>query len=336
MKKTNLNNGNDLSKALYIAKAFAVVSIVLAHTSYDCISNEYIKAFLSIYKLIGVYIFFIISGYFYNKDKYRNVWELLKDKAIKICVPWAIFGTVIYGITMFFNKGLNISFLGYINHMLGNGTYLYFLTMLLLSYVIMYFLPKRQEYILIAINVISILLTSLGIFPQVVDTTKLAFSYLNPYLNIMNWIGIFAIGVLIRRNNWLEGIKHFLKEKVMLISISYVVICLIFCLIKLNITYWNLLSLVIGIVSFVAILAISLILSNVNLLVDIGKKSFFIYQIHALFVSIFRNILIDSNVFAILRPIIIVLTIYFVAVLGQRLAKLLKLENIYNMLLGIR
>lgn len=336
MKKINIGMQNNLSNALYIAKAFAVVSIVLAHTSYESISSDYIKAFLSIYKLIGVYIFFIISGYFYNKDKYKNIWELLKDKAVKIGIPWITFGTIIYGITLFLNNDMKISCIGYINHILGNGTYLYFLTMLMLSYVLMYFIPKKQEYILIAVNIVSILLTSLGVLPQVVNTTKLAFCYFNPYLNVMNWIGVFAIGVLIRRKNFLEIIKTFLKDKVILISISYAILFAILCLFKLNISYWNLLSLIIGVLSFVAVLSISLRLSNINWLVDIGKKSFFIYQIHALFVSIFRNILANSNVFAILRALVIVLTIYFIAILGQRIARFIKLEKIYNMLLGIR
>ena len=67
------------SDTLYIMKFFAVISIVFAHTPIANLEIDYLRCFLSNFKCIGVYIFFILAGYFFNYKKYKSVFELLKS-----------------------------------------------------------------------------------------------------------------------------------------------------------------------------------------------------------------------------------------------------------------
>ena len=153
----------------------------------------------------------------------------------------------------------------------------------------------------------------------------------------MNWIGIFCIGMLIRKYDLLEKYKEILENKISIVTLIYIIIYVVMCLLKINYTYWNPLAMIIGIISFIEFFTISLKLTKYNILIDIGKKSFFIYLIHLLFLGvIFNNIFRESIIFAIVRPIITVLTIYIIAIIGKKIAKILKLEKIYETILGIR
>ena len=246
-------------------------------------------------------------------------------------------GSISFFWTIRYNE-FSFDVLGFINYLLGNGSYLYYLTILMLCYILIYFLPPKDKiyYILIGINIVSVLLTSFNILPKEVYKNKMIFTYLNPYLNILNWIGIFAIGVLIKRHNLLEKMQERLEKNWILILLAIAIIGIILILCKQTTSYWNLLTILIGIIGFVAVITISLKLTKINLLVDIGKKSFHIYLIHLLFLEKLNQIYTANSIFAIIRPVITVLIIYMLVLLGQKIAKLLNIERIYNIVLGVR
>lgn len=127
-----------------------------------------------------------------------------------------------------------------------------------------------------------------------------------------------------------------LEKNWILILLAIAIIGIILILCKQTTSYWNLLTILIGIIGFVAVITISLKLTKINLLVDIGKRSFHMYLIHLLFLEKLNQIYTANNIFAIIRPVITVLIIYMLVLLGQKIAKLLKIERIYNTVLGVR
>lgn len=145
------------SDVLYIMKFFAVISIVFAHSLIANVSNDFLRSFLSIFKCVGVYIFLILSGYFFNYRKYKNLFELLISKLINIVIPWFFCGLLVY-FSRFISQPFKLDFFEIGNWLLGNGSYLYFLTMLFLIYVIIYLFPKKDiyYYLFIGFTLISI------------------------------------------------------------------------------------------------------------------------------------------------------------------------------------
>ena len=45
---------------------------------------------------MGVIVFIIISGYYFNPSKYKTLRVFLKSKITTIIIPWMIIGTVVF------------------------------------------------------------------------------------------------------------------------------------------------------------------------------------------------------------------------------------------------
>lgn len=320
-----------ISQTMYLLKFFAIFSIILAHTRCEDIENDYIRVTLSIIKALGVYIFFIISGYYFKPEKYKNFFNLLKDKVIKICIPWFISGAIVYVVIF-----KTIKFYCYtkeiINFILGNGSYLYYMTVLLISYIIVYLLPKRKVtyIILIIINFIVIILLNVNILPKEVDNTKFIFTYLNPYLNILNWIGVFSIGILI--NKYLKLWKWSKKELIISNIVFFVIIGYII-ITKNELSYWKTITLILGILNFIIMFNATTKIKS-KLLMDIGKKSYSIYLWH-LPIVVKISYIIDAK-YSIIIPIFTIAILYMIIKIGEIIAKKIKIYKIYNILVGNR
>lgn len=318
------------SNALYVMKAFAVISIVLSYSNIADIGNIYLRSFLSIYKPVGVYIFLILAGYFFNYKKYPDLKSLLLDKTKKICIPWLACGLLTY-FSNFMLKPVYFNLTEIINWLLGNGTYLYYLTMLMLIYIVIYLLPKNQKvyYTLILLNLISILLTHLNIFPTIVDSQKLAFTYFNPYLNVFNWIGIFSFGLCLKNIDLFE-IKI---NKKILLSLSALLI-LIITVFKIDANYWNIITPLISTIIVFLIFEISKLISNLKILIDIGKKTFSIYLLHLPIIAFFCRFL--SPKFSVFTAIIVVLFMYLILIIMEKVSQKLNIKKIFSLLSGCR
>ena len=79
-----------------------------------------------------------------------------------------------------------VSLSGYAAFLLGNGSYLYYLTMLVCMYLVFAWPVMRRKPVLYACVVIT----------AVSSMFALNIPGFTPYLNIFNWIGYFALGIL--------------------------------------------------------------------------------------------------------------------------------------------
>lgn len=318
------------SDVLYIMKFFAVISIVFAHSLIANVSNDFLRSFLSIFKCVGVYIFLILSGYFFNYRKYKNLFELLISKLINIVIPWVFCGLLVY-FSRFISQPFKLDFFEIGNWLLGNGSYLYFLTMLFLIYVIIYLFPKKDiyYYLFIGFTLISIFLTQINVFSDIVNLEKFALTYLNPYLNLFNWIGIFCLGLILRKYDLFNLKIDFKILFLLLIFCVLIIVCF-----KIDSEYWSLLTFVTCIMLFFVFFEISKKMCHMNLFVNIGKSSFAIYLLHLPIISKLCRMV--NPIYSLFAAIFTVFLLYYILFCIKKISEKIHIKKLFVLLSGAR
>lgn len=335
----------EISKTLYRLKALAVISIVMAHSCYTEIPNRIVVMLFHRYATAGVFIFFLLSGYFFNTAKGMTFFvKFWKKKARFLVAPW-LTGAILLFAYGFITGGQKLSIMNFINYVLGNGSFFYYLTVLCFCYLICWPLmlsARRQCYmiVLVLITVLSVLCTSAQILPSIVDKQKWVFTYLNPYLNVFNWVGIFGLGCLFREYNIISKfIKQLNQRGMFRIFVFFNVLWVGLCFLDNKISYWSNMSLLTEFCLFVCLLIISVGWKKGDtILEEIGKVTLPIYIYHMPIQSqILSTGIWRQSVFgAVLRPVLTVLLIYAILFLGKLLFQKIKLEKMFMLLLGLR
>lgn len=70
----------EISNTFYVIRFFALVAIVLAHSTFKSIQNDTVVRILNAFARSGCIIFFITSGYYFNQKRYKNILQMLKSK----------------------------------------------------------------------------------------------------------------------------------------------------------------------------------------------------------------------------------------------------------------
>lgn len=312
------------SNSLFVAKAFAILSVVCAHMGF---TNEYFvaEAIRNCLGQIGVAIFFIISGFFYKRTECdtKKYWS---KKLKTFFIPWILFAIGTFALSILLNKSLEGFPLSFVKYFLGIGSLYWYMSISFVMFVIFKYITKRWQLVFcIVISVVSVYLTAYHVIPQ--------HQYFNQYINLFNWIGFFALGILLRTENLLEKL---INTKSFIISLIIVVASISVAVLRGNEVkaYVDVTSLFTEVFGFVLILNLSDWLANNKLLIDIGKKSFFIYLMHIQVAGIVTTRLPYNAVFFILRPFIALAVCYIVSVVFKYLLKLLKMDK-YNFMFGL-
>lgn len=313
-----------ISKTLYVMKAFAILSVIMAHMTFSETYHiaEIIRVSLG---QIGVVIFFISSGYFYSRkpDDSKEFWY---KKAKFLLIPWFIFSTIVFILSNFvFSKPHNL-LVGFIKNFFGIGTVYWYMTVLVIMLFLFRYINKDISLVLcIGVSIISIFLSALGIIDYSVD--------LNQYVNIFNWIGFFALGVLLRKKKLMDKLICPSAAIISLIGLIAVVVIAVVRGNKIE-AYIDITSLFAELFGFVFLLNVSNLFANNKLLTDVGKKSFFIYLMHVQAVGIVNTRLPYNTVFFILRPFIGLAVCYIISVSFKFILNRLNLSK-YNFVFGL-
>ena len=318
--------------SLYYLKAFAIISVALAHSCYTQLPHIDMGLFLERLSRVGVFIFFFLAGYFFKPQK--NFW---KKKFTRLFIPWLLAAVWMYSYPKILHH--QVWFLkGCINYFIGNGSYLYFLTILCACYILCWYYNKFHKllFVYIALNIISILLTAAGVFPQEVYAERWFFSYFNPYLNIFNWIGIFAFGIFMQSSNRLSRVQtKFYKYRYVAFPLAIILIIMA-NIFDISAAYWSYFALPLELLITFVLLGLSAGLTQKKFLLFIGKNTLPIYLYHLMIIG---NLCFFPNYFlvAILRPVVCVLICAVLFYIGQNICgKIsLKFKNIFNILLGL-
>lgn len=323
-----MDYGKKISNTFIVARVFSLISIVSAHLYFINAPYAVEKVYSSIGS-IGVVAFLIMAAYFYNTKKYTSIWHMLGNKFYTVGLPWLFLGSVSY----LYNAMLSRSFsvMAYLNWMIGNGSFLYYLTVLFLLFVIFY---RTNTVILltsIVVSVVSLMLTAAGVWTPVIE-----YLHITNYLNIFNWVGIFAMGVLMKRVDE-QKLFLFFKKSRWIFAAAFVTAVTVICVLDIPTGYFSFVGIwleILGVLSFFGISTIP-ILSN-RLFADISNMSFTIYLIHMMIIGVF-DVVFNINVITQILAVFVVIGICYVALFVCRwLIKIMKLECLLNPLFGFR
>lgn len=321
-----------VSNLIFKTKAFAILFVVAAHCSHvgdnaDTANSIVSQIWFNI-SGIGVPIFFFLSGfliYFTKKDFKTFFLSKLKN----IVLPWVVCGTVVY--LYVYLRSTGISLLSLAKWLIGDGTYLYFLTDLMILYLITYFFRKNKNalWICFFVSVTAKILESLSI----VD-----FSYSS--FDITFAMFFFSLGLLAANYDVIEKIIAFSAKYHYFGWIIYfaqliIKICLDFSYPIIFSILFKLLGVIcsIGLAENIRKDKFSRLASN------IGKNSFTIYLIHMPLAGIVSNVCnsFDFALITIVRPFFVLAVVYLIIVLLRKVINNLpKAKQIIYPILGLR
>jgi len=316
----NLAN-TDISSIFNIAKVFSILSVVLAHSRLN--DGSFSSALAERIGSLGVITFFFISGYFFNVSKYGVV-SFFKKKINSIFIPWLFLGSLVFAVS---SQPKNL--MSWFNWIIGNGTYLYYLTILIFCYLIFSFLKRKTiAYFFIFTTIISLFLTSFDFFGY----SKM--QNINNYLNPFNWIGFFSLGYVLKDKA--AGIFYFLNKNVFYILVFYFLFVVASVKVENEYGYFSKLAIPNEILGMIAIFSISTLkIFRRENIIRISDFTFTIYLIHFLTFP-FGRFLVKNSWTQFINPIIYILICVLLIVTGKYISNKLGLNRMYSTLIGIR
>lgn len=319
------------SSMFYVVKALSCVLIVWSHMPFG--GNMPYEAIRMSVGQIGVFAFFVCAGYFY-KEKGNKGNAFWKKKLISIVFPWLLFSTITYVISCLIGGAERTNLLSYFKWVFGIGSHYWYMPVLLVCYGLFSLIctaRNRAEdvmlYSCVGISALSVVVSACGMINY--NTT------FNQYTNICNWLGVFAVGVIICKKNLINEIS---SPKWMIITLPLLILFVLLSSKRAVMieAYIDEYSLPIELFGCLCIFAAAKLLCNSNLLIDIGKKSFFIYLVHIQVAGVINTRLPYNEVFFVLRPIVAGIVCYIGAKIVEWILIKMKSDAKIGILFGLR
>lgn len=327
--KTN-KGAKNISEMVTVSRAFALISIVSAHILFSESAPEWLIVLYKMLGSVGVVSYFIISGYYFHPQKYDSFWELCRSKAVTVVLPWVVLGTVGF----IYNALLSRDFspIRYLKFIFGNGSYLWFVSMLLGCFVVFYFLRGiKLLWGAIAVSVLSLELTAVGVLSPVIQAL-----HITNYINLLNWLGIFAIGLLLQKVN-AEALWDKLVECRAVFISTFVVLFAALFVLRIPTGYFTYVGWFYELVGVGAVFAVaSCPILNQPLVRRISNDSFTVYLIHFMVIGVF------DGIYNRILPVQMMANLFVVAVSVCAIeavllfGRLVKREKLFGMLMGVR
>lgn len=255
---------------IYYLRGLAIVLVALCHCYYD---NEVYQHAVSIVGTIGVPVFFICTGLYFE----YKTWKAYFIRTIrKIIVPWMVWGAITYLWTI--RCGAIPSLSSLLIWISGYGTWLWFVPVYILCTMLMNFACgfKNKERIIltlyIVITLFFIFLHGIGI----ITFTKMT------YLNPLNWIGFCSLGKILEICDIKRKELSSINTKLLFLLMTEIAIFVLYFRFTSSGSYFNLFSVPFEIIG--ALLSFTVFKCfNSEILKDIGKNSYVIFFAHMQF-----------------------------------------------------
>lgn len=302
------------SNILYIAKALAIICSVSAHMPYGGIVGR----ILSLIGTMGVPFFFFTSGLLYKFDNRKMKWARYLKKVIG---PWCIGGVLIWAIS----RWRNYNDLRAIDFILGNGSYLYYLTVLLMIYLAWSFIPKSYAWVLFALSVVRIVLAHVPM-AGIINS--------NLYLSVLYWNFYFTLGVLIseKAGNWEEFVNQVVKVRQGL-YILWLALAILYLQLP-EISYFTWIALPFSILAIGILIACGYELRNIKLFIQIGKNTLPIYIYHLLIAGWIAGKCQNIVIFHLIGPLIATFVTYGLIVVACFVLEKFQMKKLVNIIFG--
>lgn len=260
-------NKQRVSQTFYVARFFAILFVVFAHCPFG--EGTIFLKIGSLIGTIGVPIFLICSGYFLDYEKgAKTFW---KSKFFHIVLPWVILGTFTYYLSF---RNIGLSFSELIKWLLGSGTWLYYIPVLLVC-IFLSRLSSNKIYLitLFFISIASLILTRYSL----INLSGFVTNYMNP----LNFLCFYIFGIFLGqkyKNKDSFTIKPTIFYSTLFLTALLSILYIIF---GENISYWgSLFSLPFEFAASLFFILLSSFIYKSHILTLIGKDSYFIYFIH--------------------------------------------------------
>lgn len=254
----------ELSNRIWVIKAIAIMTIFFAHMP---LASNYPPIVEKIYQLlgwIGVPTFFIMSGFLHKTITYAGWIKKVK----RLIIPLLIWGTLTY-LVQCIKPSAMFSFVDLGKWIIGSKTYLYFVWVLLAIFILYSLYDNPILWMLV--GTVSIIMTQYQIIPYT--------QFWTPYMNPLNFISYFSLGILLRRQN---EVNLFLTRKSS--ALIYIILLIFLCVLVVGLEltwYFNMHTHIAQICA--SLLLVSLMMTyqvSSRFLLYIGKTSFIIYLTH--------------------------------------------------------
>lgn len=322
------------SNRLWILKGLSIFSVVCAHVAYDSTQNPQEQVALNLlnnFGTIGVVVFFVLAGYFFSR-KNEDAGIFWTKKVKHLVLPWLICGSLVYLHCFqlynihhwygWYEENIK-SFdpMMYIGYILGTNSLYYYMTMLFCCFII-FRLFRNYEPIIILITVFSLLfLVLVGEKVTIAGT---------PYLNPGNWLGYFGCGVILRKSQ--EQVYDYIRKiKWLGVVASFIGVSLLFGISDYGfvINYFHRLFIPFVFLQMMMLLNFSLWIEKYtkvirNILIRIGKDSYYIYLLHMLMQTVPVKYLSNRGWGRImLRPIVLIVLTELIILIFRLTASLI-------------
>ena len=317
------------SSALYFIKAMAILSSVAAHTSTIDLATAWsgcITRMWDMFSCISVGAFLMVGGVLYVRTPgdSRSFW---RKKAKYMILPWVFCAvlTCAYRHVM----GHPSSFLGYIQWVLGNGSLYYYVTVYLVMMLL--FKPIYQNvaalWSCVAISAIFLLLRSFYI--EIPLDALIGSEYLNP----LYWMGFFALGILLRRNN-MQIPKTVAFAAIPVFAVSAVVVYQNWIY-----NYFHILNFLYSVSAFSLLLYLGRCVAGTAMAPFfrwVGSATYCIYLLHVPVAPAVLRRLPSDGIMYLLAPIVGIAVMMVLIELGKLLTRKLPFKDALWMLIGLR
>lgn len=187
-----------------------------------------------------------------------------------------------------------LTFDNWINFTLGNGSYLYFNTVLLLMFILFYNINTvKAQCTLLVLGLTMI------IYQSEILKSYSNYTYLNPFV----WCGWFAVGQMLKNNP--INLEVIFKYRV-LWYIAYPVILIYTAYKNTSIGYWSSHAVVIEVIAIFFVMNVAP--KGGKCMGWIGRRTFLIYLIHMPIAGIVSNIMnrfMISAIITVFRPMLV-------------------------------
>lgn len=322
------------NEKIYYIKGLAIISVICAHC--NSIPNN-IGGFSYVCSLIlqnigtfGVICFFVLSGFLFHYEE-GHLKRFFEKKLKYLCVPWLLSATCVY-LYVYLRKP-PITVISWINFVLGNGSYCYYMTVLMIFYLIFTVVPFMRTniafFVCEAITIVS-------------DIWLYQWGDFTPYLNLLNWIGIFALGMQISKNkDFFRKMKNRILQGKWIFTILYIMLFSIQIYRGKGGWYWNGWNVIICWGGAMMIFIAAHLIKEKSLIGKflhfMGEYSFGIYIWHMPIAGVVASVMSRSFLvwFVIFRPIIVVGIALCALLCITKLIRIMRLTKI-GYIIGIR
>ena len=137
---------SETSERFWLLKAFAIIAVVACHCTNTIDNpgriNTIATYFFDAWKGSGVPIFYFCAGFFFKGS--GKFLPFVKNKVVSIVLPWVFTGTLIW-LYIVLRKG-GVSFDNWLGYLFLRDSYLYFLTDLMIFYIIIHCIMCMHGY----------------------------------------------------------------------------------------------------------------------------------------------------------------------------------------------